>query len=155
MSFTRIARRGWAAIAWTLLAGTIATAMASGSSGSPVASAARTPVYFSEFGGDYYFERLRQRPHAIHGGSDFGWYAIRWRHWGGALAYGTGRAYYVNKDQVPYRRETWRAAFRMGKRAACHGRLVYREMLVVNGPGRDRHIPRHWRFPYPCSNASL
>lgn len=127
---------------------TAASAVPSGS------MSARSSVFFTEFAGDYYSETLRQRPGTIHGGSDCGWCAIRWRYWGGALAYGTGRAYHVNKDQVPYRQTAWRAAFRMGRRARCYGRLVYREMLVVNGLARDPYLPRRWRFPYPCGNAT-
>ncbi len=121
----------------------------------PAAAQARR-TYFTEFlSPDGWAFGLRQRPARIHGGSDFGWHSIRWYSWGAARAVGHGRAYYINKTFVPYRRQTWRAKFVLDARGECFGRMVYRRLTVLNGATRPGYIRRVERSYYPCSNAQV
>jgi hypothetical protein len=91
------------------------------------------------------------RPHVIYNGGDPSGLIdhIRWRNWGGSVAYGTGM-HAIFKPNGGYYRHRVRALLRVRRLEKCEGHLAYSQ-LSIKEPRRPGGKPGGW---YSWSGAS-
>lgn len=91
------------------------------------------------------------RPHVIFNGGDLSGLIdhIRWKSWGGAVAYGVGR-HSIFKPSGGYYRRRVRAVLRVRGLEQCEGHLAYSQ-LSIKEPRRPGGKPGPW---YAWSGAS-